>query len=108
MVRECGASDNEAQIVKFCSAYNCRFMVDVQTRTVLLSILGMLRQQAEYLHRQHGWMIAVADTVRDHPEVEKKLEEHPFYNQGPRPDVQITHNMLRNIDILISQLEREQ
>ena len=74
-----------------------------ETRTVIVSILQMLRSQAEYMHRQHGWMIAIAETLRDEGLTEK-LEQQPFYDQGPRPDVKITDTMIRNIDALIQEL----
>jgi hypothetical protein len=81
-------------------------MSDDSTRAVLLAILRMQKQQAEYLHRQHGWLISVADTLRESDAaLEKKLEQHPFYYQGPRQDVEITTRMYRTIDALISQLE---
>jgi hypothetical protein len=72
---------------------------------VLISVLMMLRQQTNYLHRQHGWLIAVADTLRSiDDDVEKTLVQNAFYDQGPRQDVQITQNMLDSIDGLIAQL----
>jgi hypothetical protein len=69
------------------------------TREILLAVLDVLREQAEYLHRQHGWMIAVAETLRD-ADLGEQLERHPFYNQGPRPDFQKTGELLRTIDEL--------
>jgi hypothetical protein len=78
-------------------------MPDEQTKTILVAILQMLRAQAEYMHRQHGWMIAVADALRDDGMTEQ-LEQHPFYNQGPRPDEKITDATLRRIDGLIREL----
>jgi len=81
-------------------------MSDFPTREVLLSILEMLKQQTIYLHRQHGWLIAVADTLRQqNAEIEKKLMQHPFYDLGPRPDIQITDATIRSIDGLIAQLK---
>jgi hypothetical protein len=64
----------------------------------------MMRQQAVYLHRQHGWLIAVAEAVEKHPDLVSHLKEHPFYDQGPRQDVQITRNFVESIDALIAQL----
>jgi hypothetical protein len=77
----------------------------MDTNEVLISILEMLRQQAIYLHRQHGWVIAVAETLRQNPEMAKSLEQHPFYDQGPRQDIQTTDATIRNIDALIQQLK---
>jgi hypothetical protein len=75
------------------------------TTEVLISILEMLKRQADYLHRQHGWMIAIADTLRSaNDDLERTLVHHAFYDQGPRQDVEITYDMIRNIDALISQL----
>ena len=74
------------------------------TTEVLSSILEMIKQQAIYLHRQHGWMIAVADALRENPDLAKRLEQHPFYDLGPREDVRITDAMIRNIDALIERL----
>ena len=79
--------------------------MDKETKEVLISILGMLKNEAQYLHRQHGWMIALADTVRMLPEAKTAVEQHPFYDQGPRPDVRITDAMIRNIDALIQRLK---
>lgn len=72
---------------------------------VLTSILQMMREQAIYLHRQHGWMIAVAETVKENPEAKIALERHPFYDQGPRRDVDTTDQILRNIESLIQRLK---
>jgi hypothetical protein len=79
-------------------------MNNLETKEILITILQMLRDEAVYLHRQHGWMIAVADAVRESPEAKKALERHPFYDQGPRPDEKITENAIRNIDALIQKL----
>ena len=79
-------------------------MSDHQIREVLVSILEMVRQQAIYLHRQHGWLIAVAETLEKHPDLVSHLKQHPSYDLGPRPDIEITQRMLQNIDALIAQL----
>ena len=78
--------------------------MDNETREVLCSILGMLRSQAVYLHRQHGWMIAIAETVDNDSALAAHLRQHPFYNQGPRQDVDITNSILANIDALTQRL----
>lgn len=78
--------------------------MDEQTRKVLLSILEVLKTETAYLHRQHGWVIAVSETVEKHPDLAVKLRDHPFYNQGPRPDVNITASLLEQVDLLLQQL----
>jgi hypothetical protein len=79
-------------------------MPDFKTTEVLCSILGMMRQQAEYLDRQHGWLVAVSETIEKHPDLGTELTKHPFHNQGPREDRQITITMISNIDALLRQL----
>ncbi len=76
----------------------------LKTNDVLCSILGMMRQQAEYLDRQHGWLVAVSETIEKHPDLVAELKNHPFHNQGPREDRQITNTMISNIDALLRQL----
>jgi len=78
--------------------------MDEQTKQVLISILEVLREQANYLHRQHGWLIAVAETIEKQPDLVSDLKRHSFYNQGPRPDVHITASLLERVDVLIRQL----
>src|SRR5437879_5091391 len=78
--------------------------IDPELNQVLVAILRMLRDQAEYMHRQHGWMIALADTLTEDAEIEKRLRQHPFHDQGPRLDEQITRGMIQNIEALIQQL----
>ena len=77
---------------------------NLKTNDVLCSILGMMRQQAEYLDRQHGWLVAVSETIEKHPDLSTELKKHPFHNQGPREDRQITTTMISNIDALLRQL----
>jgi hypothetical protein len=83
-------------------------MGDLQTNEVLCSILEMLKQQVVYSHRLHGWLTAAQATIRTNPEFAAQLEAQPFYDQGPRPDIQITENTIRNIDALIRQLREPQ
>lgn len=83
-------------------------MSDQETNQVLLAILNVLREQTVYLHRQHGWLIAVADAVETNTDLDAFLKKHPFYNQSPRPDVRITDEMLRTIDALIQRLNQSQ
>ena len=80
-------------------------MADLPMQEVMISILQILRQQTNYLHRQHGWLIAVAETVEKHPEFEQSLRQHPFFYQGPREDAQITQSLLQSIDGLIALLQ---
>jgi hypothetical protein len=81
-------------------------MSDIEINEVLIAILEMLKQQGTYLHRQHGWMIALAETMEENDDLAQKLKQHPFYDQGPRRDTQITDVMIRNIDALIQQLRK--
>jgi hypothetical protein len=74
------------------------------TNQVLLAILEMQKQQALYSHRLHGWLIAIQETVEQDDALRVKLRAHPFYDQHPRPDIQITDGILRRIDALIQQL----
>jgi hypothetical protein len=76
-----------------------------QRNEVLVSILEMLRTQALYLHIQHGWLIAVAETIEKHPQLVEELKRHPFYDQGPQPALRNTDVMIGNINALIAQLK---
>jgi len=71
---------------------------------VLRSILEMMREQAIYLHRQHAWIIAVAETIEKHPDLALALKQHPFYDQGHRQDLYKTELLLQRVDALIQQL----
>jgi hypothetical protein len=77
----------------------------LETNAVLRAILEMLKEEAQYLHRQHRWIIAVSETIEQHPDFAANLKAHPFFDQGPRPDEQRTQTMIRNIDALIRQLK---
>jgi hypothetical protein len=79
-------------------------MSEMPINEVLISILGMMKQQIIYMHRQHGWLIAIADAIREKPELKKALETHEFYDQGRRPDMQSSDVLTQNIDALIQQL----
>jgi hypothetical protein len=79
-------------------------MNELDTKSILISILEMVKQLTIYTHRQHGWMIAVAETIAQDPARVAELKQHPFYDQGPREDVQITGNTLQSIDALIQKL----
>jgi hypothetical protein len=80
---------------------------DLETNGALIAILEILKQEAEYLHRQHGWLIAVAETIEKHPEFASLLKEHPFYDSTPRPSLQKIVVLTQKIDALIQQLKRE-
>jgi hypothetical protein len=80
-------------------------VADLPTKDFLLSILEMLKKQCIYLHRQHGWMISVAEALRTDPALQAALEEQPFFHQAPREDVRITEQMVRDIDALIARLQ---
>ena len=80
--------------------------MDEQTKQILVSILEVLREQTSYLHRQHGWVIAVAETIEKQPDLAAHLKQHSFYDQGPRPDMRITASLLERVDVLLRQLDR--
>ncbi len=77
---------------------------DPEIRNVLCSILEVIREQGIYLHRQHGWIIAVAETIEKHPDLVAHLKQHPFYDQGHRLDVYKTELLLQKVDVLLQQL----
>ena len=82
-------------------------MNDLATNGALISILEILKQEAEYLHRQHGWLIAVAETIEKHPEFASRLKEHPFYDPTPRPALNKITELTQKIDTLIQQLKQK-
>ena len=53
-------------------------MSDRETNGALIAILEILKQEAVYLQHQHGWLIAVAETIENHPEFASLLKQHPF------------------------------
>ena len=79
-------------------------MNDTELRDVLCSILEMLKQQASYSRRLHGWLIAVAETIEKHPELAEHLKKHPTYDQGPDPNLQRIETTIQRIDALILRL----
>jgi hypothetical protein len=79
-------------------------MSDQETNQVLRSILEIVREQAIYLHRQHAWIIAVAETIEKHPDLASTLKQHPFYDQGHRQDIYKTELLLQKVDALIQEL----
>jgi hypothetical protein len=79
--------------------------MDAELKQVLCSVLEMVKQEALYSHRLHGWVIAVSETIEKHPDLVAQLKVHPFYDQGPRPDIQNTRVLIQNIDALIQRLK---
>ncbi len=53
-------------------------MSDRETNGALIAILEILKQEAVYLQRQHGWLIAVAETIEQNPEFASLLKAAPF------------------------------
>ncbi len=82
-------------------------MSDRETNGALIAILEILKQEAEYLQRQHGWLIAVAETIEKHPEFASLLKQHPFNDSSPRPALQKIAGLTEKIDALIQQLKPE-
>jgi hypothetical protein len=80
------------------------FMAALETNQVLIAILEMLKQQAQYSYLLHGWVIAVSETIEKSPELKPLLKAHPTYDQGPQPALQGTQHVIGNIDALIRQL----
>lgn len=80
-------------------------VMDAETKQVLIEVLETLKEQATYLHRQHGWVIAVSETIEQNPDFAAKLRTHPFFDQGPRPDTYITACFLEKADALIQRLK---
>lgn len=72
---------------------------------LLVSLVEILREEAIYLHRQHGWIIAVAETIEKHPDLVQHLKQHPFYDQGCRQDSYKIERLLQSTDALIQQLK---
>lgn len=81
-------------------------MSELETKEILRSVLGLLKMQIAYLHRQHGWVTAIADAMRNDPALAERLEQHPFYDQGPASGIQSTDVMIQNIDVLIQRLKQ--
>ena len=81
--------------------------MEAETRQLLYGILEMLKQQAVYLYRIHGWVIAVSETVENEPALRDKLRSHPSFDQGPLPWLQTTDEMIRRIDMLIRKLRAD-
>ena len=75
-----------------------------ETNQVLRSILEVIREQAIYLHRQHAWIVAIAETIEKNPDLASLLRQHPLYDQGHRLDIYKTELLLQKIDVLIQEL----
>ena len=80
-------------------------MSDRETNGALIAILEILKQEAVYLQRQHGW--PVAETIEQNPEFASLLKQHPFYDSTPRPSFQKVAGLTEKIDELIQQLKPE-
>lgn len=78
---------------------------DPQVNQILLVILEVLKQQTIFLDRQYGWILAVSETLRADDELGKQLEQSPFYDQGPQPQLRNIRYTLEHIDALIQQLK---
>jgi hypothetical protein len=81
-------------------------MGETQTKEVLSAILEVLKQQAIYIDRQHRWIVALGDTIALKTDLDEFLKKHPFYDLGPRPDLDRTLDILRIIDGLKKQLDQ--
>jgi hypothetical protein len=79
--------------------------MDAETKQVLIALLEVLKEQSIYLHRQRGWITAVADTLESNAELDSVLKAHPFYRQPPRQDENRNDELLRIIDELILKLK---
>jgi hypothetical protein len=80
------------------------FMNADEQRDVLVAILEILKEQSIYLHRQRGWIAAVADTIELKTDLGDYLKAHPFYSQPPRRDEHNNDALLQRIDALIQRL----
>jgi hypothetical protein len=88
-----------------CPFATVPFMIEPEAKQVLRSTLEMLKQQAIYTHRLHGWLIAVAETIAKQPDLAPRLKQHPLYDQGPAPYIQTIDTTTQNIDALIQRLK---
>lgn len=79
-------------------------MSELDTGEVLCSILEMVRDLHVYSRRQHGWIIALAETIEKDDELRSALERHPLYDQGSAPSLRSIDVMIRNVDALIQKL----
>jgi hypothetical protein len=79
-------------------------MEDKELKSVLVAILTILKEQTTYLHRQHGWVIALAETISLDNETAQALKKHHFFFQGPREDERITAELIQRIDELTRKL----
>jgi hypothetical protein len=76
-----------------------------EIKAVLAFTLETLRSQAQYMHRQQGWIVALAETIAADPDLESRLKQHPFYDQGydsSLPKIAVT---LENIDLQIRKMK---
>ena len=80
-------------------------MSETPINEILCTILEMMKAQALYLRRQHGWLIAVAETIESNPEMCVRLKQHPFYDQGLAPELRSIGETHQHIDGLIQKLK---
>jgi hypothetical protein len=81
-------------------------MTEFEIKETFRFILELLKQQALYVHRQHGWLIALAETIERDPALVSELKNHPFYDQGPEWRIQSIDVLLQNIEIVLQQVQR--
>lgn len=82
-------------------------MTNLEMKHVLISILEILKQELGHLDREHGYLIAVSETLESNPEFASLLREHEFYDPSLRPTLQKVRVLNRNIDALIQRLMEE-
>lgn len=73
---------------------------------MLRFILETLKQQATFIDRQYGWIVALAETMKSDPELEARLKQHPLYNLGPEPRLRNFAAFEHSIDALIRLLSQ--
>ena len=81
-------------------------MDERQHREMLRFILETLKQQATFLDRQYGWIVALAETIKSDSQLEARLKQHPLYNLGPEPRLRNFASFEHSIDALIRLLSQ--
>jgi hypothetical protein len=76
-----------------------------EIENTLVFILEELKRQANYSHRLHGWVIAVAETIEQNAALLPLLKQHPLYDQGSDPSLPKTDALIQNIDAMIRRLK---
>ena len=80
-------------------------MSDKELKEILRSSLEMLRTLCIYARRQHGWIIALAETIEKHDELRSELLHHPLYDQGHLPELQMLDDMSQRVEKLVQRLK---